>query len=389
MLDRNTQAATQLKPLDKVSITQIEVIPVRIPFKIEFKIASGGIRPGVELVIVRLHTDAGVIGFGETPAWRRQGSSETIASLTTAISKHFAPHIIGQSPFDIAPIMAALDDEIWHSYYAQAAVADALMDLQGKLLGVPCHQLMGGKVRDKLAGCAIIGIKADIGKMIADCQQFYDKGFRAFTVKIGNDPVKDVKAVQKIRDAFPDDLIVRVDGNSGYDFDRAMQVLKKIEPLDIDCAEQMVAPWDMEGMADLARRTSIPLMADECVANDHDLLEVIRRRAATVVQTKIAKNGGMWGCRKLWIIAKAAGMRIYPGNHPGTSVVAAGVLQLAASWPGELIEGPFAVGIHGLIAEDIVTEPLKSVGPDVYLPEGPGLGLELDMDRIKHLRIDN
>jgi muconate cycloisomerase len=81
-------------------------------------------------------------------------------------------------------------------------------------------------------------------------------------------------------------------------------------------------------------------------------------------------------------------MRIYPGNHPGTSIVSAGVMQLAASWPGELIEGPFAVGIHGLIAEDVVTEPLKSDGPNVHLPTGPGLGLELDEDRIKHLRID-
>jgi muconate cycloisomerase len=388
MLDRNTQTATQIKPLDKVSITEVEVIPLRIPFKIEYKIASGGIRRGVELVIVRLHTDAGVVGIGETPAWRRQGSSETIASLTSAIRDYFAPHIIGQTPFDIAQIMAALEEEICHSYYAQAAVADALLDLQGKLLGVPCHQLMGGKVRDKLRAGAVIGIKADIGKMLDDCASFYDRGFRSFTIKIGNDPAKDAKAVQKVRERFGDDLILRVDANAGLDYDNALSVLKKIEPYDIDVAEQMVPPWDMEGMADLARRINIPLMADESVASDHDLLEVIRRRAAMVVQTKIAKNGGMWNCRKLWIIAHAAGMRIFPGNHPGTSIVTAGVLQLAASWPGKLLEGPFAVGIHGMIAEDIVTEPLKSDGPDLYLPEGPGLGLELDEHRIKHLRID-
>ena len=388
MLDRNTETSAQLKSLDKVSITRVEIIPLRIPFKIEFKIASGGIRPGVELVVVRLHTDADVVGIGETPAWRRQGSSETIASLTSAIRDYFTPHVMGKSPFNIASIMAALDEEIWHSYYAQAAVADALYDLQGKLLGVPCHQLMGGKVRNKLGAGAVIGIKADIGKMIADCESFYDRGFRSFTIKIGNDPIKDAKAVQKVRERFGEDLILRVDANAGLDYDSALSVLKKIEPYDIDVAEQMVPQWDLEGMVDLAKRINIPLMADECVASDHDLIEVIRRRAATVVQTKIAKNGGMWNCRKLWTIAQAAGMRIFPGNHPGSSIVTAGVLHLAAAWPGELLEGPFAVGLHGLIAEDIVTEPLKLDGHYVHLPEGPGLGLELDEDRIKHLRID-
>ena len=388
MLERTATTPKQSKSYEAVKITRVEVIPLRIPFKIEFKIASGGVRPGVDLIIVRLHTDAGVVGIGETPAWRRQGSSETVASLTSAIGDYFAPHIVGRSPFDSASIMTALDEEIWHSYYAQAAVADALLDLQGKILGVPAHALLGGKTRDKLAACAVIGIKADIAKMIENCESFYQQGFRAFTVKVGNDPVKDVIAVQKIREHFPDDLIIRVDGNSGFNYDSALSVLRKIEPFNIDVAEQMVPPWDMQGMIDLASHSNIPLMADECVASDHDLIEVIRRRVATVVQTKIAKNGGMWNNRKLWVIANAAGMRIYPGNHPGSSIVTAGVLQVAASWPGELLEGPFAVGIHGLIAEDIVTEPLKSDGPYVYLPQGPGLGLELDEDRIKHFRTD-
>jgi muconate cycloisomerase len=388
MLERTATGQKPTHSHANVKITRVELIPLRIPFKIEFKIAAGGVRPGVDLVVVRLHTDAGFVGIGETPAWRRQGSSETIASLMAAIGENFAPHLIGQSPFDSAKLMKTLEDEIWHSYYAQAAVADALLDLQGKILSVPAHMLLGGKTRDKLAACAIIGIKADVAKMIDNCEAFYADGFRAFTVKIGNDPLKDVMAVRKIREHFGDKVVLRVDGNSGYSYDSALSVLKKIEDCDIDAAEQMVPPWDMQGMIELAAHSCIPLMADECVASDHDLIDIIRRRVATVVQTKIAKNGGMWNNRKLWTIANAAGMRIYPGNHPGTSIVSAGVLHVAASWPGELLEGPFAVGIHGLIAEDIVTEPLKSDGPYVHLPSGPGLGLELDEDRVKHLRLD-
>src|SRR5207247_8914622 len=102
-------------------------------------------------------------------------------------------------------------------------------------------------------------------------------------------------------------------------------------------------------------------MADESVSTDHSLLEVIRRRAATVVQTKIAKNGGMYRVWRLWALASAAGMRIYPGNHPSTSVATAAVAQLCAAWPGPLTEGVFAVGVSGALAADTVTEALAPV----------------------------
>lgn len=380
-----SRADTGIRPA--VRITDVEIIAVRIPFAIEFKIAAGGVRPGVDVVIVRLHSDAGVTGIGETPAWRRQGSSETIASLTTIIRDHFTPLVVGRSPFDIAAIMADLDAEIWHSYYAQAAIADALLDLQGKLLGVPVYQLLGGKCREAVGACAVVGIKSDVKRMLDDAQGFYDKGFRSFTIKIGNDPIKDVKAVEAIRAHLPDEVIVRVDANAGTDFDSAVTILKRLEPLDIDAAEQMVPPWDVGGMAELAKRTSIPLMADECVASDHDLLDVIRQRAATVVQTKSPKNGGIWNCRKLWVLAHAAGMRIYPGNHPGTSIVTAAVAHLAAAWPGPLLEGPFAVGISGLIGADVVKEPIQMDGRFVPVSDRPGLGVELDDARVEKLRI--
>lgn len=368
-------------------ITKVEIIAVHVPFAIEFKIATGGIRPGVDVILVRLHTDAGVTGIGETPAWRRQGSNDTVASLTTLIRDHFTPLVVGRSPFDIGAILADMDTAIWHSNYAQAAIADALLDLQGKLLGVPVYQLLGGKCRDGVGACAVIGIKADFRRMLDDAQGFYDKGFRSFTIKIGNDAVKDVKAVEAIRAHLPDDALMRVDANAGMDFDTAVSVLKRLEPLQIDAAEQMVPPWDVAGMAELARRTPIPLMADECIATDHDLLDVIQRRAATVMQTKSSKNGGIWRCRELWTIARAAGMRIYPGNHPGTSIVATAVAHLATAWPGPLLEGPFAVGICGLIGADVVTEPAVMDGRFLRVSDRPGFGLELDDDRIEALRI--
>ena len=266
-----------------MKITELETIPLRLPFAQPFKISQGA-RETLETLIVRVHTDEGIIGIGETQAWRRQGSAELLWSLVRTIKDHFEPLIAGRSPFDIGGILNTLNEALYNTLYAQAAVADALYD--------------------------------------------------------------------------------------------------------IDAAEQPIAIWDLDGLAALCRATSIPIMADESVSTDHSLLEVIRRRAATVVQTKIAKNGGMYRVWRLWALASAAGMRIYPGNHPSTSVATAAVAQLCAAWPGPLMEGVFAVGVSGALGADIVTEPIVPVNGEIRVPSGPGLGVELDSDAISRFRID-
>jgi len=372
--------------LSEVTITELEILPVFVPFRTSFKIAAGGARPGVDAIIVLLHTDAGVTGIGETQAWRRQGSRDTVTSLTDILENHFKPHIIGRSPFNAVSVMHALDGEIWHSQYAQAAIGDALLDLQGKLLNVPVYKLLGGKHRDKIHVCAVLGIKPDVAEMIDDAKRQYERGYRSFTIKIGNDPAKDAVVIEEMAKNLGDDCILRFDANAGMDFDMALQLFKRVEGLPIDCAEQPLPPWDLNGMAELARRFSIPMMADESVATPHDLINVIRAGAGSVVQTKIAKNGGIRNCLKLWTIAEAAGMRIYPGNHPCTSVATAAVAHMCAAWAGPLLAGPFATGLD-LISDDIASNPLTVEDGSVTIPDGPGLGVTLDMDKIEHMRI--
>jgi L-alanine-DL-glutamate epimerase-like enolase superfamily enzyme len=199
--------------------------------------------------------------------------------------------------------------------------------------------------------------------------------------------VEYARNVRALRERLGDEVIIRVDANAGMEYDSALALLRKLEPYDLDAAEQLLPLWDVDGMAELARHVSIPLMADECVSTDHDLINVIKKRAATVMQTKVAKNGGLWRMHKLWCIGAAAGMRIFPGNHPCTSIATASVLHLAAAWAGPLLEGPFSVGLT-LLDGDVVTEPLLMDGAFVHLPQGPGWGLTLDEDRIRHLRAD-
>ena len=338
---------------------------------------------------MRVHTDEGIVGIGETQAWRRQGSAELLWSLVRTIKDHFEPLIAGRSPFDIGGILTTLNEALYNTLYAQAAVADALYDIAGKAVGLPVHKLLAGECRDRVRVGGLLAMKPTVGELIESAQSFYERGFRHFGLKIGIDPKQDLANVVALRERFGDQVVLRVDANGALTYDAALALLKKLEPYDIDVAEQPIAIWDLEGLAALCRATSIPIMADESVSTDHSLLEVIRRRAATVVQTKIAKNGGLYRVWRLWTLAAAAGMRIYPGNHPSTSVATAAVAQLCAAWPGPLMEGVFAVGVSGALAADIVTEPIVPVNGEIRVPSGPGLGVELDPAALARYRIDH
>lgn len=369
-----------------IKITRVETLPLRVPMAVPIKISSGARRPAVDVLIVRLHTSEGIVGIGETQAWRRQGSSETLASLCAVITEHFEPLIVGRSPFDLAAIMHALDQAIYHSLYAQAPISDALFDLQGKLLGVPVHRLLGGKCHEAIPSCAVLFLMPTLAETLAGAERLRARGFESFVVKVGDDLTADVENVRAVRECLGREVAIRVDANAGMRFDDALRLLRRIERYDIDAAEQMLPIWDIDGMAELARRVDIPMITDECVATDRDLMAVIRKRAATIAQTKVAKNGGIWYTRGLWQIAAAAGMRIYPGNHPSTSVATASVAHLAAAWPEQVLDGPFSVGLTTL-ADDIVIEPLRFDGCAIRVPDAPGLGLTLDEHKIRKYRV--
>lgn len=371
-------------------IVSVEAIPLRIPFGKKFTMAAPheATREGVDVVIVRIAAEDGSVGIGETQAWRRQGSGETHTSLVHAISDQFAPHIKGRFVGEIAPIMAELDAKLAGSLYAQAAIGDALYDLQARTLGLPLHALLGGQIRPKIQVGLAIGIAGSPDAMVAAAQRTYDAGYRHIRVKIGIDPAGDVKTIAAIRAHFGDRVVLRADANGGMNRTDALRLLARLEPYDLDIVEQPIAGWDLEGMAFLARSVRIPLSADESLTTAYSMAEIARRGAASVVQTKSAKNGGIHGIRKIWTVAEAHGIGIFPGNHPSTGINVAAVAHLAAAWPGKLLVGDFQTGAADMIADDILVKPVPVIDGHVVVPEGPGLGIALDEDKLAKYRVD-
>ena len=373
-----------------VKIREIETIPVRVPFASSFTIAAPHApqREGVDVLIVKIHTDDGVIGIGETQAWRRQGSAEVLQNQIHSIRTLFAPVMVGSSPFDVAAIISRVHAIAYDSLYVQAALGDALYDLMGKLLGLPVHALLGGQCRDRIQVGHVLSISSSPEAMIEQAEQAYESGYRHLRIKIGIDPQKDIVNVRAMRKHFGDKVVLRADANGGMSFNEALPLLRRLEEYDLDIVEQPVPGWDLAGMAALTRAVRIPLSADESVTTTHSMAKIAEMRAASIIQTKIGKNGGIHNCRALWQIAHAFGIGIFPGNHPGTSIQVASVAHLCAAWPHDLLVGDFQIFATDLNSDDVVSKPTRTQDGYVAVPMGPGLGIELDEDRIEHLRLD-
>ena len=381
-------SAFPTSPAHHQTITGIDVIPLHIPFSTPFKIAKGAAREMLEVVIVQVTTSDGIVGIGETQAWRRQGGSEILPNLVTMIRDRFGPILLGRSAYDIAGGLAALDDAYSGTYYAQTAVADALYDIIGKAAGLPIHKLLGGQTRDRVRLGMILSMKPTVEELIETAQAQYELGYRYFGLKVGVDTDQDVVNAEALRKQSGDRITLRVDANGVLSRDAAIRLIRRIEHLDIDMFEQPVAHWDIEGLAAIAQITGQSIMADESLSSEHGLLDIIRRNAATAVHTKLSKNGGIWRTWRLWALASAAGMRICPGNHVCTGVQSAAAFQMCGAWSEPLIDGVFAVGVSGALVTDLLAEPVEVMNGEVAVPQGPGIGVQLDPDKIAHYRAD-
>jgi muconate cycloisomerase len=367
----------------------VTAIPLRIPFSAPFTIAAPHeqTRDHIDVMLVQIDTNEGVSGIGETQAWRRQASSEVLLNLVRVVEEIFKPILMGRNPLEISGLLHELNCTVYNSLYAQAAVGDALYDLVAKAFNLPVCELLGGRCRGKIQVGLPLSISSSTEAMLEKARQAYAQGYRHLRVKIGMDPVLDVANVRQLRQEFGDKIVLRADANGGMHHDQALPLLKKLEAFDLDIVEQPVPAWDLDSMALLARTVNIPLSADESVSTDTSLIEIIKRRAASIIQTKVGKNGGIHYTRKLWTIADAAGIGIFPGNHPATSIAAASVAHLCAAWPSLRIVGDFQAGACDMLGADIVKSPLEVHDGYVIVPDGPGLGMELDQEKIRKFRV--
>lgn len=364
-----------------MKIKEIEIIPYKIPYVTPVKIATG-ILETADNVLVKIITDDGKIGIGETqPLPIFQGCSETQKSVVQVIKHSYEPVLIGRNPFDIERIMYDLDAAVRGALYAVTAISDALYDLVAKALNIPLYQYLGGLFHNKIEMVWSIGMKST-AEMEDEARRVLKEGYRKIKIKVGSpDPAEDIEHAFAVKKILGKDISFRVDANGGYNFKDAFNVIRALDDLKLEFVEQPLPVWDYEGLSKLSTCVNVPLMADESCNSVQSAFELARRQAVAVFDIKLAKNGGIYHARKIAAIAQAANIPLYAGNQPASSVGAAAAGHFYAATPN-VIAGDYNIGPGGWLDGDIVTKPLRLEGAFAVVPKGVGIGVKLDEAKL-------
>jgi L-alanine-DL-glutamate epimerase-like enolase superfamily enzyme len=368
-----------------VKIVRIEPIPICVPLKkgMSAKTAHGEHATSA-YVLVKVHTDAGFVGLGEATIsglW----SGETQAGTVAAIRDYIAPQLIGRDPRDITAARRAMDFIIKLNLFTKAAIEMALWDIAGKAAGVPVYQLLGGKVRD-LVRIKLVVWARDVPGSRAMAEQLLGLGVTCLKVKVGLDPETDVARVRAVREVAGPKIPVTIDANCGWTIQQAKHCLRQLADVDLLLAEQPIPAGDPLALAELRRDTPVPIMADESVFTLQDAWQLTTHRAADILSVYPGKHGGIAATAEIIAVAKAAGLRCTIGSNLELGIGTAAMLHVAAAFP-EVDCDAFPADTIGPFYHDgdVITEPLELGPPHAKVPNGPGLGVELDEAAVKRL----
>src|SRR3954470_7965671 len=335
------------------------------------------------LVQVRLANGAEGIGEAATlggPRW----SEESVEAMKANIDAYLAPALTGSRADQFEAAGKRMDDAAKRNTAAKAAIETALFDAVGKTLGLPASALLGGAVRDRIPVLWTLA-SGDPAQAVEEAQAKLDARLhRTFKVKIGAEaPEADMARMRHLARALEGRAELIVDANQAWDETVAVRCLPMLAEMGVRLVEQPVPAWNVGAMARLrARPGTPPLLVDECVFDAHDMLAVASAAAADAVSLKLVKHAGLLGVRKVAAVAAAAGIELYGGCLLESSVGAAAHLQVFATFR-ELEWGCEHFGPQILTGE-YVTEPLRFEDFNVHLPTGPGIGVVLDEDKLRH-----
>jgi L-alanine-DL-glutamate epimerase-like enolase superfamily enzyme len=367
-----------------LKITRIETIPISVPLKPEFAIRSGrgGAHTVSPFLLVKVHTDEGLTGVGEascTPRW----SGEDQVTGAHLIRTYLEPLLVGQNPLEVETLTQKFRLAFAANFFTKAAVEMALWDIAGKAAGKPVYELLGGKAREFVpTKWSVSGVEPEKAAEIA--KWAIEQGFKAMKVKVGIDPESDVARVRAVRDAIGPKIKLGVDANGGWSPDVVLKTIERLREFGIYFAEQPIAPEELALMPELRKKIGIPLVADESIYTLQDAKTLAQLGAADVFSVYVGKAGGIGPAKKIADFAETRGLKCTVGSNLELGVGSAAMVHLAMATRGITAED-FPCDIIGpfYYEDDIVREPLE-IKPGQARPNvKPGLGIELDDEKVK------
>ena len=344
---------------------------------------SQGDWPALDIAVVEVRTDAGITGWGECLA---RTSSPAYAAAVETILK---PVLVGRNPFDAAALWRAMRGRLTGRaggmlVEAIAGVDIALWDIMGKAAGLPVHRLLGGVGRAEVFAYASSINWGDDARAEAETRDCLARGFRAIKVKIGQTPRAAIARAELVRKVAGPDIRLSVDANWAFDVDEATEVGEALAALGYWWFEEPIPPEDIEGYRLLRQRTKVRLAAGESDFVATQARDLIATRSVGVIQPDVARAGGITETRRIADLADAFHVAYAPHVGWSGALCAAASVQLAAAQPNFLVYE--CMVFDNPLREELLVARVGShrdlVGGNVAVPQGPGLGVEVDLDAL-------
>lgn len=338
--------------------------------------------------IVEIIAEDGTVGWGECLG---------PAQLNAAIVKAFRPYLIGEDPL--------ATERIWQTLYNQfrdqgqkgltitalSGVDIALWDLKGRHFEAPVHQLMGGPLRTAVTAYATGTYRRGSGNpldyIVEEVSGYAQEGFDAVKLKIGFDVAQDAALIEAVRETLGPDFGLMLDANHGYDVVDAVELGNRVAHLDIGWFEEPVVPDDLGSYCEVRDRQPIPVAGGECDYTRWGFRDILTRRAIDIIQPDTCAAGGLSECKKIADMATAFGVRYVP-HVWGTGIGLATALNLLAVLPHT---PPRHTPVEPMLEFDrsehpfrqaVLQREIEHVDGLVHVPEGPGLGIEINRDTL-------
>jgi D-galactarolactone cycloisomerase len=345
-------------------------------------------------MVVEIETDAGLIGWGECYGPAR---------MTAAVVQSVAPWLIGEDPLRT--------DYLWQMIYARlrdhgqkgvvieglSGIDIALWDIKGKHFGVPAHRLLGGPLRTEVQAYATGLYRRKSGDplryLAEEAAGYVAEGFKAVKLKVGFGVEEDAAVTRAVREAIGPGVALMVDANHAYDAVAAIRLGRMIEPYDIGWFEEPVPPEDVAGYRAVKAALSIPVAGGECEFTRFGFRDLLLSQAIDIIQPDTCAAGGLSECKKIADMAEAFGVRYNP-HVWGTGIAIAASLQLLAVLPAHT---PVSLApiqpmlefdrTEHPIRQSLLVQPIEHTGGIVRVPDGPGLGVEVDRDALARFTV--
>jgi muconate cycloisomerase len=366
-----------------MNIAKIEPIAVSLPMRKPVIMAGESVRRA-DNVLVRLEADNGQVGWGEAASAPTM-TGETIAGMLAAVH-YLAPVLAGREAEDIGGARAAMQGRMYGNCGAKAAIEIAWHDLVGRATARPAHALLGDRRRSRIGILGVIG-GGDVESDLRDAGRKKMDGFAAFKIKVGIDtPARDAERTIRICKILGPDCLISADANQGFGASEAIEFVRVVAGAGLAFFEQPVFAGDLAGMAAVAAASDIAIGADEGIHALDDIARHHERKAARGASLKAIKLGGMGAVVEAARLCDRLGMCVNLSCKTGESSIAgAAALHIAAVIPD------IAWGLtltHGGLGDDVTSHPLQIHKGYATVPDRPGLGIDVDEDRVRRHRVD-